>query len=852
MENTREDRSISSDFLKTGRIVAVDPATHTYTIQVEGAGFISGKTCMTSSGGFFRGPGDSTLFEEGTTVLYYHAAGTGYILGVLPQPGVPSTHVAPLCFSSVDSVSESPKDKGFVTYRGASPPDAIPGDFIKYNPEGGFLALLRGPIAKMGTSPVNQVLFNGIDSLARLVSRNLDIFTDLGELKVSNDEGETNFELFASPTFQESIGADRPGEELGVHSPDGERNRYRTEPYDRVGKWRIHAFAGWLGDAIHLFISRKGDSNQRTAGETVSGVTEIVLSNDGAVRVRSCRELMLEKVSRIRVPKKVREAYHNEHGDSKDKDYVPSPHVPFDWDNEHPEGRRAQIPEYHSHVVDHEEIRRFKDHNKDWNVTSERNSDIPKQAQDLWEGQEEAEFEETYSLIHQRSDGSVYIEDTDGSCIDMVGGSVSISSKKDIRLQAGRDILMTAGRDITSRAQKEVEIVSHSSNIRIKSTGDLLLASERNASLDSAEGNTSILSRKGSVLLRSERKDITLKADLQEVNVVSVNSGVHIRGSQYVDLLSDVGDIKLHGSSLVQLTSSGRILSAVGTEAPTASMSASERNTNGKTNVTLAIDSGNSAGVSDLRSYVDLTGGDTKVFGENLTEVESSTKASVFTSKSHLTLDSNYELSSLGNGTLRKRGALEILDQDSDGDSIWQEGSLHTPRTTVGRSAEELVSVKADIHSTELANARFRYRSTKNQDTPIYPYPWQKMDLKNPPSDTTPWKDVIDVTVQDTPDIDFARPVVGDSQSLQTDTGEQLPPFSNYYTFNGGSYSFEDGVIPGSFSETEDFYIYKPATTTTDDGSIGRINHIPDSAKGESFEGTKSKAVTEDVVNEEV
>lgn len=834
--------------IRIGKVTAVDPSTSTYTIQGEGATFLEGKPAASMSGGMFRGSGDASLLQEGARVLYVPNGATGYILGCLPEPGLPAIHTSPNAYSNINSDKESQADSNYISYRGGNPPDMLPGDFVKYTPEGGFISLLRGSIAKIGAGPLSQISFNSIDDLCRLSARNFEVFTDFGETRVVNDEGESSVEVFGSPVFHESLGADNIGEELGTHSPDGERNRYRTEPYDRMGKWRIHAFAGWLGDALHLFISRRGDTNKRTDKSPQDGVTEVVLANDGSVRVRSCRELMLEKVSRIHVPKKIREAHQNEKGDTKEDDYAPTPHEPFDWDEGDKEGRRSQIAEYHSHVVDHEEIRHFKDHKKDWNIESERSADIPKQAQDLWEGSEEDPFEETYSLIHQRSDGSVYIEDTHGSCIDMSKENVSISAKKDIRLQAGRDILMTAGRDFCGRSDKEFELVSHGGNFRAKAHLDMRLAGEQNASLDAAAGNVTMLSRKGHAQIRSERQDVMIKSDLGKIDIVAITEGIDLRATKDLQLLSDGGDVKVHGSENIQLASPGNILLVVGPEAPSASMSAKERDCFGKTSVTEDTDSGNVAGVTAPTAYLELSPAMLNMYAQAEAELHSDRTIQVFTPNSHLLLGlDKYELSSTGDGILRKNGNLVIQQTDSDGDTIWRPGSTHSSQTTVDPSPQTLESVLANEKENELADGRFRYRTEINDDIRVYEYPWQKMDLDNPPDDTMPWKDLIDTDNQDTPDLDLSRPVQGNDQVCNTGPGEQLPPFSQYKKYTRGEFSFLGEVTTGSFSFTDEYYT--PTSWDDDPVNTGRVNNIPDSAKGESFQGTLDEADTEDVIN---
>jgi hypothetical protein len=840
--------------IKTGMVTDVHPETRTYTVQTTDGGSVTGKPCMDDTGGLIRGNLSGTLLDVGAQVLYYHDANTGVILGAVSAPGIPSTPMPPITYSNVTSASEATEGPE-LSYRGGSPPDLLPGDWLKYNPEGGFLALLRGALATIGTSPMASLEFNSIDDAGVLNARNLFVNTDFMELESNNDEGETNLQIFAAPNFFETLGADEPGKELGVHAEGGRKLRYTTEPADRMGKWRIHAFAGWLGDNLHLFISRRGDANRRSDESPPAGLTEIVLSHDGAVRVRSCRELVLEKVARIHVPKKMREAYHNTHGDSKEKgNYDPSEHQVYVWDKDHPEGRRMQETGYHNHTVDHEEIRHFRDHKNDWNVTSEKSAPIPDSKEgggsfDSAEGSNVDKFEETYSVIHQRSDGSIYLEDNWGSVVDMNKEDISFSAKRDLKLQAGRDVLITGAREGAIRTQEDLNIVSHNGSLRVKANNDLRLYAEGNASLDSNRGNTVMLSRQGNTLIRSERQDVVIKSDLGNIQTVAVTGNMDFRASSNITILSDSSSVDVHGSEAVQVSSQGTVTVASGPESSSPSMESSQRNSGTFTDTSNTLDNGNEAGVDSL-AFLEISGSGATLFGQGNVEVASENTVNAFVPGSAVKLSTgNATLSSRGTVTISKLGGLQLNQQDdgagSDGpDNIWTPGAPHSDVGQPTPPSPSLTSVEATVQANNFADGRFRYSDEIKEDHVVYQYPWQNMDPEAPTSGLTPWKDLINPNNdQDVPDIGPNRPVKDDRQEGEgtvAGSEERMLPYGKYFSYNYDTFDWnsKEGVKPGSFTKTEDFLVPDTSATTTTEDAVGRVNKIPASAEGKSFTGS--------------
>jgi hypothetical protein len=530
-----------------------------------------------------------------------------------------------------------------------------------------------------------------------------------------------------------------------------------------------------------------------------------------------------------------------------------------------------QETKYHSSCVDHEEIRHFRDHKNDWNVESERTAKKPEASKfDSAEGMKVDDFEETYSVIRQRSDGSIYFEDNWGSCVDMTKGDVSISAKRDLKFQAGRDVLITGAREGAIRTQKDMNIVSHDGFMRIKAHEDLRLFAEKNASLDSHEGNTVVLSRKGETLIRSERKNVVIKSDLGKIQLVSVTTkpgkgGIDFRCSQDISILSDTGSVSIHGKEKVGISSGNNIVVGVGPETSSPSMESSERNAGSFTDTSNSIDNGNSVNVNPMQSYLSLDLNRASLMSEVVTKVSSKVSAQVFVEGAALNITpSNIDLTSAGGNNIIKAGGLQLNQTDDDTDeqgpdNIWTPGGGHNDPTPPTTPTSGVVSVKADVLKDEFADGRFRYAEEEKEDHKIYQYPWQNMDPEKGSEGLVSWAKIIPTGEQDVPDVGTNRPVSGDRQegggsstTTSEDETERMLPYSKYNKYNYGTFSWKDGVKSGNFEETKEFLVPDPdsTATTTDSEDKGRVNLIPDSAKGESFEGSLEVLPVENPSNE--
>jgi len=866
-----------------GRISAVNVESRTYTVNT--THYTASDVSFSRDTGLLKTSGDEIL-KIWDRVLLYQSEAKPIIIFKISEGNANNVPHPPVSYSNVTPVTEAMRkeNRSSVSYRTGGAFDAMQGDFIKYGPDGGVISILRGPVVKIGAGSLAQVQYHKIDDLTRHITRNLDVFTDFGEKRVYNDEGEVNVEIYGATQQFETMGSSRPNEEIGNHDPEPGKPRYRIEPYDRMGKWKIHAFAGWLGDNLRLFISRRGDSNRRLDTTSPVGLAEVVVSHDGAIRVRSAREVVLEKVSRIRVPKKIREPHHNEKGDTavirksedpndpevKESKYAPTLHKFYQWDTTEKAGRYLQYPEWHNHYVDHEEIRRFRDHSKDWYVESETLAAQARKAKDPYEGQDEEQFEETSASFRIGNDGSIYAEDTWGSIFSMTNEDIVFAARRDIKLQAGRDMQLSATREGTLRIQEDLDIVSHNGTIRVKANEDLLLAADGGtASLDSGKGNVNINSRQKDVLIRAEKENIVLKADLGDIRAVAVKKEINLRSGTNTQIASDAAQVLIHGKTKAQITSASNVLVAVGKEDSELKMISSSRTSEGLTNTPETVDKGNTLTLSSLEenSYLNLTASTARLHANTDNQVSSNSAARMYAAKeTSLRLStSGYTLSSNGKGEIVRNRVDTITQKDSEGNSTWNKGSSHNPESASNLGSPQSISMtKASFRNKEFAEGRFRYKEVADRGSLIknYNYPWnnkgKQVDLTK--EDLETWSSKIP-SDQEIPDIGVNRPVVDGEQEAVTEKDiEQMSPYSQYIEFEDGSYSFKDneetgakkGVIPGKFIPTNQVLV--PTEWEECPKSVGRLNLIPKEVgeAGKSFTGELVRSDLEDPINSNI
>jgi len=84
----------------------------------------------------------------------------------------------------------------------------VPGDQSISSPDGASVDLLAGPIAKIGVSPLSQMVFVGLENFARLIAQNFEFLSGGMRVYTTTDNGKTTTKLcFADSDIAFSKGA---------------------------------------------------------------------------------------------------------------------------------------------------------------------------------------------------------------------------------------------------------------------------------------------------------------------------------------------------------------------------------------------------------------------------------------------------------------------------------------------------------------------------------------------------------------------------------------------------------------------------------------------------------------------
>lgn len=453
-------------------------------------GQISGITALNSTGfDRYRTGGEFYIPYVGTQGYFaVNVFGQRAFLGGTPSPGIKT------CVDGPADVGVNMQSERQHTYtekhikknaqdqqqRDGMPIEMLSGDWVQITPEGNFMGCYRGGLNLIGSSQWAEILTSRIDNLVRIRSQTFEHFDSLGERRSYNDEGELTQEVLLTDDQAESFGKKREtyGKELDmdVDSPTGGKSYRKLEDPGATGDWRLRMHVGYLGDLLHLVFTQPSNEqivsmprpedpgvNASEKGDVpvapATGVAELFIGSDGSVVSRSTKDLISEKVGHIRVPLKKREA-NDPAGDTSKDGYKRAKRVPFVWGELG--GRHLQENEFREWEVDHTEMYRLRGHTKDWDVLQRKKSRCPVAEP----GTEK--YQPGISVIHQRNDGSVYIQDHWASSIQMLDGDIIIAPSRDLMLQPGRDLAIITPRDTVIKAKKFVDITSSEKDVRIK------------------------------------------------------------------------------------------------------------------------------------------------------------------------------------------------------------------------------------------------------------------------------------------------------------------------------------------------------------------------------------------------
>jgi hypothetical protein len=193
-------------------------------------------------------------------------------------------------------------------YRGPRPKDILPGDWLRVGTQGNLIAVLEGGTNILRSSFNAQVVTSREKDLVKIHGRNVDIFSDFGELKFENEGGQTSFTLRggsqqlneSSPLLDENFTI---ALDLGAK---GDVYNFRITNQRGIKKYNFHIDAegnvtsrsGYINEVIvgdkdtHLIGSKQEDIEQDLS-VTVGGNTYTSINGNSARQVLGDSETLV-------------------------------------------------------------------------------------------------------------------------------------------------------------------------------------------------------------------------------------------------------------------------------------------------------------------------------------------------------------------------------------------------------------------------------------------------------------------------------------------------------------------------------------------------------------------------------
>ncbi len=284
---------------------------------------------------------------------------------------------------------------------------------------------------------------------------------------------------------------------------DKKKATFKYEPKDENLRpyYRMQEFGGWLGQGKqeHTVAPPEGKQNTKEATKEKKqlSLSRITHASNGFIGIESAKGISIVKQPVIPAVQRLRAAFDEENGDSKDTGYD-FKHSNFNPKDE-PESSCDDvtqfvmaIEDYCAYIFNYRNVSALLAHCKDWYVpeTKDSNKEVYNLSQELNKISSgkpmslppeytvkidniKHKYYGTSSGIHLTPDGGIVMYDGYGSEIRMSGGTVTISAPGGIWLKSGKDVQLWAGGDLNMRAKGCIDETTTDGSVRIKAEKNL-------------------------------------------------------------------------------------------------------------------------------------------------------------------------------------------------------------------------------------------------------------------------------------------------------------------------------------------------------------------------------------------
>lgn len=240
--------------MKTATVVKVNAANVTCDLLCPDGKVLYSVPIANTSGGMFSNEASLDKNYRGAVVYYAFFDGQPYILGTLPQPVQPKTDTS-LNTSNTETGASNKQTYGATggaTFSGGRQSDITPNDKVLSADGGASITLMSEGGVVLKASPMAQLIMGAGMDFLRMVARELQIFTDFGELVFSHgSSGRTGLTIKGGAVYSDEAQSGpgvntvfmhlgetegNPNSRFGVRVTDTEAGNYGAFCMEKDGK----------------------------------------------------------------------------------------------------------------------------------------------------------------------------------------------------------------------------------------------------------------------------------------------------------------------------------------------------------------------------------------------------------------------------------------------------------------------------------------------------------------------------------------------------------------------------------------------------------------------------------------
>lgn len=217
LEPHKAEQPITAQPFVRGVTGTPNPATHTVMVHVDGRGEIELPLPSTTHDSDMRG-GSVFLPKPGSPVMLGVGPGNEMFIinyikdgssskdnaGLTPGDSIASTS-HPMVNPSIGGAQDPVHSLGGTdSRREGDPGDAGPGDWMMRGSDGNGIGVLEGGVNIFKAGDLSQILGFKVGDLLRVVAKNFELFTGMGEFKISTENGKASLEFKGSTEAQKA------------------------------------------------------------------------------------------------------------------------------------------------------------------------------------------------------------------------------------------------------------------------------------------------------------------------------------------------------------------------------------------------------------------------------------------------------------------------------------------------------------------------------------------------------------------------------------------------------------------------------------------------------------------------